>query len=62
MRTYRYVGPVKEFDRVVANNWVGVTEAPSESRARVNLAYQFKLKFNRMPNSKISLPGKMIVS
>ena len=62
MKTYRYVGPVKEFDRVIANNWIGVTEAASESKARSNLAYQFKLKNNRTPNSRISLPGKMIVS
>ena len=62
MKTYRYVGPVMEFDRVIARNFVGVTEAESEKKAKSNLAYQFIKKYNRMPNSKISLPGKMVVS
>lgn len=62
MKTYSYNGPVMEFDRVITNNWKGVTEAESESKARVNLAYQFKKKHNKMPNSKITLPGKMVVN
>lgn len=62
MNTYRYNGPVMEFDKVIARNFVGVTEAESEKKAKSNLAYQFKMKFKKMPNAKISLPGKVIVS
>lgn len=62
MKTYSYIGPVMEFDRVIANNWKGTTEAESERKARANLAYRFKLENKKMPNSKITLPGKMVVN
>ena len=55
--TYFYDGPVKEFDRVIAENWCSTTRAPSEKKARSNLAYQFKKQFNRAPIAKITLPG-----
>ena len=56
---YIYEGPVKEFDRVVAHNWKGETSAPSESKARNNLAYQFKKATNRPARSKIILTGRL---
>lgn len=61
MNKYSYNGPVMEFGTCVANKWNASTYAISESRARNNLAYQFKKKNNRMPNTKISLPGKIIL-
>lgn len=56
---YLYDGPVLEFDRVIANNWSSTTVAPSEQKARSNLAYQFKKQFGKAPASRISLPGVM---
>lgn len=61
MALYSYTGPVLEFDRIVANNWQGETYAPTEARARTNLAFQFKKETGRVPRSKITLPGKIIV-
>ena len=59
MNLYSYDGPVMEFDRIITEHWRGFTYAPSESRARTNLIYQFKKHTNRMPTAKISLPGKI---
>lgn len=58
--TYHYSGPVLEFDRCIANVWTSSTQASSESKARNNLIYQFKKYHNRLPNTKISLPGKIV--
>ena len=46
MNKYIYAGPVKEFDKVIDNNWYGETMADSETKARNNLAYQFKKEDN----------------
>lgn len=61
MNQYVYEGPVLEFERPIANNWKASTYAPSESKARSNLAYRFKKSNNRVPNAKITLPGKIIL-
>ena len=61
MALYSYDGPVLEFDKIVANNWSGQTYAPTEARARNNLAFQFKKETGRVPRSKITLPGKIVV-
>ena len=58
MPKYIYDGPVKEFDKMIAEHWKGETIAPSEARARSNLAYQFKKEKHRTPNSKIKITGK----
>ena len=60
MGMYIYRGPVMEFDRIITKRWCGTTEAISEKKARSNLAYQFKQEYKRTPNSKITLPGKMV--
>lgn len=60
MTLYSYDGPVREFDRIVANHWQGQTYAVNEARARSNLAYQFKKETGRVPRSKITLPGKIV--
>lgn len=54
MNIYSYDGPVMEFD-----NWIASTRAVSEKKARSNLTYQFKKKNNRLPGTKIILPGKI---
>ena len=61
MPKYIYDGPVKEFDKLIAEHWKGETIAPSEARARSNLAYQFKKEKHRTPNSKIKITGKLMV-
>lgn len=61
MYKYVYEGPVMEFDTCLTDRWKGETMAVSESKARSNLAYQFKLRNNRFAGSKITLPGKIIL-
>lgn len=56
---YSYEGPVMEFDRVVSHRWRGKTYAPSAKKAKSNLIFQFKKEFNRIPSSKITLPGEI---
>lgn len=56
---YAYDGPVMEFDVCVADHWKGETMAPSEKKARSNLAYQYKKKNNRIASVRVSLPGKI---
>ena len=61
MHQYSYDGPVMEFDTCVSARWKGSTYAVSENKARSNLAYQFKKKHNRVPGTRITLPGKIVV-
>ena len=61
MKQYMYEGPVMEFEKPIADNWKASTYAPSESKARSNLAYRFKKLYNKVPNAKITLPGKIIL-
>lgn len=58
---YSYNGPVMEFDRCVANCWSASTYACSERKARSNLTYRFKKMNNKAANTKITLPGKIVV-
>lgn len=62
MKQYTYNGPAMRFDKCIANNWKGETTAPSESKARNNLAHQFRQQFGMAPNTKITLPGKLIAA
>lgn len=59
MNKYTYDGPVKEFDTIISNRWVGSTFAVSEKKARSNLTYQYKKRTNRSPASRIVLLGKI---
>lgn len=59
MNLYVYDGPVLEFEKCIANRWTASTRAVSEKKARSNLVYQFKTKNNRLPNTRIALPGKL---
>ena len=59
MNKYSYDGPVMEFDTCVAARWKASTYAVSEKKARNNLTYQFKKESNRIPNTKITLPGEI---
>lgn len=60
MDTYSYTGPVMIFDLCITSWWEASTHAVSEKKARSNLVYQFKKKYNYGVNTKISLPGKII--
>lgn len=59
MPKYVYEGPVMEFEKLLTEMWRAETLAPTERKAMSNLQYQFKKKNNKMPNSKIALPGKL---
>lgn len=59
MNKYSYEGPVMEFEKCVTNSWKASTYAVSENKARSNLAYQYKKQNNKMPATKIILPGKI---
>lgn len=61
MALYSYDGPVLEFDRIVSNHWKAQTYATSESKARSNLIFQFKKETGRVPRTKITLPGKIVL-
>ena len=61
MALYSYDGPVLEFDKIVTNHWQAQTYATSEAKARSNLAYQFKKINGKVPNTKITLPGKLVL-
>lgn len=56
---YFYEGPVMEFDTCIAQKWVGETTAPSESKAKSNLAFQFKKETGKSARTRITLPGKI---
>jgi hypothetical protein len=61
MGLYSYNGPVLEFDKIVSNHWQAQTYAVSEAKARTNLAFQFKRDTGRVPRTKITLPGKIVL-
>lgn len=62
MLKFTYDGPVEEFGKCVTNRWQAVTYAPTEKKARSNLAYQYKKQFNKIASTKVNLPGKLTVS
>ena len=59
---YSYDGPVMVFNNCVALHWYGETIAPSESKARCNLAYQYKQENKLEPRAKVTLPGVLDVN
>jgi hypothetical protein len=61
VKRYSYKGPVCEFGRVIASMWTAETSATSARKAKSNLAYRFKRDNNKIPTTKIELPGKVVV-
>lgn len=59
MAFYSYDGPVLIFGKLVADHWKSQTKAPTEAKAKSNLAYQYKRDNRLMSNSLVSLPGKV---
>ena len=60
MTLYSYEGPVMEFERIVADRWKATTYAVSENKARCNLTYRYKKEHNKVPATKVTLPGKIV--
>ena len=58
---YYYEGPVLSFDKIIQDKWWGETVAVSEEKARSNLCYRWKKLHGRTAESKITLPGKILV-
>lgn len=58
---YSYTGPVYIFDRMIVQDWPCQTHAVSEGRARANFEYRIKRDLGLLPNSKIKLPGKVVL-
>ena len=56
---YSYDGPVMLFEHYTTLHWEGETIAQSESKAKCNLAYQYKKENKLEPKAKITLPGKL---
>ena len=59
MQEYQSIGPVILFDHCVQYRWKANTIAPSEAKARSNLAYRYKKENGLMPNANITLPGRL---
>lgn len=60
MREYRYDGPVMRFEDCVQHRWKASTYATSEAKAKSNLTYRYKKENGLTPNTKITLPGKLV--
>lgn len=61
MNKYSYEGPVMKFGQCISNRWIGSTYATSKSKARSNLIYQYKKNNNLCLNTKITLPGSLVM-
>ena len=61
MAKYFYDGPVLMFSTCIHKRWIAETTAPSEAKAKANLAFRFKKEYDKSADSKITLPGKLRV-
>lgn len=61
MDRYSYTGPVEVFGTLVDQRWHGETTAATPARAKSNLAYQWKKAHGKTANSRVTLPGKVIL-
>lgn len=61
-KKYTYAGPVEEFGRCIAHNWTATTYATSAAKARSNFIFQYKQANNKLPTTKVNLPGKVILA
>lgn len=60
MSTYRFTGAVYVFGRCVADRWSAQTRAVSFSKARSNLAYQFKKECGLSAAASVRLLGEIV--
>lgn len=61
MPRYSYEGPVLSFGKCVCDHWYGETWAPTEKKARTNLAYQFKKQGGLIAATNVVIPGNLVV-
>ena len=61
MAKYEFVGAVMHFDKCIAYIKHAETIAPSEAKARSNIAYRWKKENGYGPNQKIRLQGNLIL-
>lgn len=61
MAKYEYSGPVMLFDKCIAYIKSAETTAPSEAKARSNIAYRWKKENGYGPQTKITLQGHMVL-
>lgn len=61
MPLYSYDGPVLKFNVCIDNHWKGQTEAPTEAKAKSNLTFQYKNQNKMAQNTKVTLPGKLVL-
>ena len=59
MPKYIYEGPVTSFRTCICNKWVAETVGPTPSKAKNNLTYRFKKENNRLPSTRLELPGEI---
>lgn len=57
--TYSYSGTVLSFGQCVSSHWEASSYAETESKARNNMAFQYKQQHGLAASSSISLPGKI---
>ena len=48
------------FHQCLNPKWKASTVAVTETKAKANLAYQYKRRMGLSPQSKITLPGKVL--
>lgn len=60
-KRYVYEGPVTIFGKCVTNRWKASTYAESAKKAKSNLAYRYKQMNNLTANSKVELPGTIVM-
>ena len=60
MKAYYYDGPVMRFENCVQNRWKASTYAQSQPMTEEDVAYRYKKENGMTPNTKITLPGKLI--
>lgn len=61
-KLYEYRGPVRIFEEIVNSDWHGYTYAMTEKQARNNLTYQYKRQRGLIPETKVTLTGKVFES
>lgn len=58
---YTYEGPVMDFGAPIQRYWCAATYAVSSEQARSNLMYQYKVEHGLPINTKIDLPGALMI-
>ena len=62
MNTYIYDGPVTSFGRIINKKWTGYTRAVSAKKAKNNLQFRYKRENGLSVNSKVELPGNILLA